>query len=661
MVMRTIEMIKHGRCRVLLVLLLLFASQSMAKLTQALPGEPTDWHGFAKHDFEVDGRACYVVAPKHPAPGNPWVWRARFPGFHSEADVILLGRGFHVAFMNTNGMFGSDAALDHWDKFYDRLTQAYGFSDRPALEGVSRGGLFVYRWAARHPERVACIYADTPVCDFKSWPGGIGSGTGSKKDWQHLLKQYGLTQEQALAYENNPIDVLSPIAKAGVPLLHIVSLNDQVVPPKTNTFVLAHRYRKLGGRIDIIEVPKGTKKSKGHHFKHPDPLRVADFIERYASVTPDEKDYFILRGSLDNCRLRFEREKKGKVVFLGGSITNMSHGWREMTAAYLKQRFPETEFTFINAGIGSTGSVYGSFRLDRDAFAGGAPDLLFEEAAVNDHAIGLSNKQIRRGMEGVVRGVRQRSPMTEVVMMHFAAPYHSADYRAGKTPRVTAIHEPIAEHYGLPTIHLHREVSERIDEGQFNWKKDFKNLHPSPMGHRLYASTIRRALSAAWESPIDQGAAQARHALPEAMDEFAYDHVELVLPKEVTQLNGFKLIEKCDPSANGVGGRLRSGYHGIPMLVGDTPGDGFSLTFQGRGVSLLAVAGKDAGVIAYRIDGGDWQTKDIKKHFPGIHLPRVYVLADELDPTVEHTLELRLTDERADGACRIAYLAVNGK
>ena len=76
--------------------------------------------------------------------------------------------------------------------------------------------------------------------------------------------------------------MLAPIAKAGVPLLHLISLNDQVVPPSENTFVLAERYRKLGGTIEIIEVKEGAEKSNGHHLTHPNPDRVADFIEKHA-------------------------------------------------------------------------------------------------------------------------------------------------------------------------------------------------------------------------------------------------------------------------------------------------------------------------------------------------------------------------------------------
>ena len=245
------------------------------------PGTLSDWNGYSRHDFECDGRKAYVVTPKKAAPGNPWVWRARFPGFHAEADIILLSRGFHVAYFNTDGMLGSPASMEHWDAFYMQMTKA-GLAKKVALEGVSRGGLFVYGFAARWPERVACIYADTPVCEFKSWPLGQGSGKGSAGTWQQLLKEYNFTQQQALDYKGNPIDRLDAIAAAKIPVLHIVSLNDQVVPPTENTFVLADRYRNLGGDIEVIEVKEGTAKSSGHHFSHPNPEKVADFIEKIA-------------------------------------------------------------------------------------------------------------------------------------------------------------------------------------------------------------------------------------------------------------------------------------------------------------------------------------------------------------------------------------------
>lgn len=77
-----------------------------------------------------------------------------------------------------------------------------------------------------------------------------------------------------------------------------------------------------------------------------------------------------------------------------------------MVAQYLQERFSDTEFDFINAGIPSTGSTPGAFRLANDVLSKGTVDLLFEEAAVNDYHNGRSVTEQIRGMEGIVRYAR---------------------------------------------------------------------------------------------------------------------------------------------------------------------------------------------------------------------------------------------------------------
>lgn len=242
------------------------------------PGRRATWNGYDQFHFSVAERNCYVVVPKKAAAGKPWVWRARFPHYHAEMDIALVGKGYHIAYLDVAGLFGSPQAVDYGDAFYEYLTKQHGLAAKPALEGVSRGGLFVYNWAAKNPDKVACIYADTPVCDFKSWPGGKGTGLGLDSAWAACLKAYGLSEADAIDYDKNPVDNLAPIAAAKIPLLHIVSENDRVVPPAENTYLLKQRLEQLGGAIEIISVAEGTAKSNGHHFEHPDPQKVVDFI-----------------------------------------------------------------------------------------------------------------------------------------------------------------------------------------------------------------------------------------------------------------------------------------------------------------------------------------------------------------------------------------------
>jgi sialidase-1 len=200
-------------------------------------------------------------------------------------DVELLKQGFHVAYVDVAGMFGSPQAMDIGDQFYQFMTDERGLSKKPALEGVSRGGLFVYNWAARHPERVACIYCDTPVLDFKSWPAGKGQGLGSEAAWQQCLKAYQFTEQQALQFTGNPLGHAQIIAQHRIPLLHIVSENDVVVPPVENTYKMKQLLSDLNHDMAVISVPMGTEKSHGHHFTHPNPDQVVKFIRTHATTS----------------------------------------------------------------------------------------------------------------------------------------------------------------------------------------------------------------------------------------------------------------------------------------------------------------------------------------------------------------------------------------
>lgn len=119
----------------------------------------------------MGGRGALLVIPKTPLKGNPWIWRTEFFGIAPQADIALLEKGLHVGYIGIGGLFGAPVSLDAMELYYDFVCEHYELGSKTVLQGFSRGGLYVFNWAARHPSRVACIYADAPVCDFKSWPG----------------------------------------------------------------------------------------------------------------------------------------------------------------------------------------------------------------------------------------------------------------------------------------------------------------------------------------------------------------------------------------------------------------------------------------------------------------------------------------------------------
>ena len=228
-------------------------------------GGKSQWHqGFERYDFIMDSatleispytapageksgigdpqpgtRRCVVVAPKKAAPGNPWSWQVCYWDHEPQAEIELLKRGFHIAYISANAELKPGK---EWDQWYEFLTAKHGLSPKPAFIGMSRGGEYAYTWATANPTKVSCIYADNP--------GG------------------------------NPemLQKLGGLADNDVPLLHVCGSMDPLLGRFSN--VIETIYQQLGGRISVI-----LKDGAGHHpHSLRDPAPIADFIEQ--SVQP---------------------------------------------------------------------------------------------------------------------------------------------------------------------------------------------------------------------------------------------------------------------------------------------------------------------------------------------------------------------------------------
>lgn len=279
-------------------------------------GQKTLWHGFDRYDFlmsedtlalqptvaapdEGDGirhqvkgqRRCIVVVPKVAAAGNPWSWRGCYWDHQPQAEVELLRRGFHIAYVESSQELRPGRPWDAWYKF---LTTKQGLSPRPGFIGMSRGGEYAYTWATAHPDKVSCIYADNP--------GG---------NWEIFAR-------------------LAALATNDVPLLLVCGSID----PLLGRFALPFEniYHQFGGRISVM-----IKEGRGHHpHSLRDPKPLADFIEQSVKETraappewagarfsrgsyyslataykslPDQGTYVTLRGPLfTECYARYQIE-----------------------------------------------------------------------------------------------------------------------------------------------------------------------------------------------------------------------------------------------------------------------------------------------------------------------------------------------------------------
>jgi len=358
-------------------------------------------------------------------------------------------------------------------------------------------------------------------------------------------------------------------------------------------------------------------------------------------MPPSPDQCFTFRGGLTNSRIKIEREKKARVAFLGGSITE-ANGWRVFTAEMLQKRYPDTQFDFVNAGISSTDTTLAPFRLRSTVFCRGPVDLIFFEFAVNDLHNSRTSTESIRGVEGIVRLARTLNPAVDLVILYCADEDKMAYVRKGQVAPQIAAHEKVAHYYSVPAIDFAREVTLRIDKGEFDWRT-FGGLHPAPFGHKLYAASIGHFLDAAWKEPLPPDAKIRPHEMPPVvLDPLSYTRARFVDIQEAALVSGWRLVPTWAPPK----GATRKQFVNCPVLEATEPGATLKLKFTGTAIGVLEAAGYDVGVLEFSIDGGEFRKLDqFTQWSGGLHIPWAYIFDHALKPGA-HELTLRMSADK---------------
>jgi lysophospholipase L1-like esterase/pimeloyl-ACP methyl ester carboxylesterase len=390
----------------------------------------SSFYGYACADFAYKNRNCKVVSPKKVADGQPWIWRARFWGHEPQTDIALLERGFHIVYMDVAEMYGNEASILLWNQFYDYMHNI-GMSKKVVLEGMSRGGIYAYNWALQNPNKVAAVYADAPVLDMKSWPGGLGKGPGSKNDWSIFKNDFNLTEEQAKNFKNSPLDNAELIAKGGYPMLHVVGDADEVVPVDENTNPFEVRIKNAGGDITVIH-----KKGIGHHpHSLANPTPIVDFIlkstgykTKFSIIPTPSAEYRSAAGwkegtdwwvQHEEINQLLKSEKKLDIIFLGNSITQGIGGYRPSVTykagkPYFEKAF--NEFRWVVAGISGDRTQHLLWRLKNGNYASSHPKLLVLTIGVNNFNED-SGEETADGIKLLLDWLKVNMPQTKVLLI----------------------------------------------------------------------------------------------------------------------------------------------------------------------------------------------------------------------------------------------------
>ena len=380
------------------------------------------------------------------------------------------------------------------------------------------------------------------------------------------------------------------------------------------------------------------------------------FFLIFHPVSASEKN-INLRGSYSNSFSQFNINKTGRVAFMGGSITQMD-GYRPMVSNFLKAKFTDTKFEFINAGISSTCSTTGAFRLKEHVLDRGQVDLFFVEFAVNDDQDAAhAKRECVRGMEGIIRHARTAQPKMDIVVTYFVNPRMLDQLKEGKVPMPIAAHEEVLKHYNVSSIFLAQEVADQIRSGKLTWAK-FGGTHPKPVGNAIASDMIQKLLTNAWE--VNSSISKSDHKIPESLiDEASYYRGDFLSPKSASNESWSWYV----PEWKKIPGGFRNTFSGMKLLCCETPNKETIIKFSGSTLGAYVLAGPDAGIIEVSVDGGAWKSYDLYHRYSrGLHYPRTVIFAAELKES-DHTARIRMSGKSNKGSkgssARILNFTVN--
>lgn len=369
-------------------------------------------------------------------------------------------------------------------------------------------------------------------------------------------------------------------------------------------------------------------------------------------------DFVTVRNGLPHFTQSVLNNRKATIAFVGGSIT-FNPGWRDKISLYLQQKYPAVQFHFATVAIPSLGSVAHVFRLQNDLLDSVRPDLVFVESAVNDRGNGTDSITQIRALDGIVRQIKKANALTDIVLLALADPDKTNDYNQQKIPVEVSNHEAVAAHYHLPSANIAKEVRDRINNHEISWEKDFTDIHPAENGQQLYFKTVAYLLDdcLAMNYPLNKRMPK----LPVAMNKASFVKGRYYSLNNAVLDAGWHLDKGWTPTD---GLSTRDGFVHVPMLIATEPGAQLVLPFNGNAVGIGVVAGGDAGIISYSIDGAAFKDIDLYTvHSSWLHLPSYMLLGSNLK-NGNHKLVIKIADNKNNNskgyACRIVHFLLNG-
>lgn len=468
------------------------------------PVKEFNFHGYKGYEYDNNGVKYYIVKPHHTAKGNPWIWRARFWGHEPQVDIDLLEQGFHLTYCDVAELFGAPKAVERWGEFYALAVKA-GLNQKAVLEGMSRGGLIIYNWAAKNPKKVACIYGDAPVMDIKSWPLNWGDCLDeNKRSMSLLLEAYGFANaEEAMAWNKNPLNHARKLAKAKIPMIHVVGDIDEGVPVAENTAIFEREVAKYGHSVHVIHKP-----NVGHHpHSLNNPEKIVSFIlkatgyKRNMCVYPvPGNEYRSAAGWSEGAEwYAVARDieatlegRKLKLLMLGNSITQGLGGERQRITSRAGQQAMDEAIgkgAWENAGISGDRTQHLLWRLKNCNYNRCSPEVAVITIGINNINAGDEAKDVAEGIVACAEEARRQLPDTRIILLGLLPAGKPAN--AWMRRACDEVHAHLKRTNIKDVEYINPTSWFTLDNGELNtalYSKD--NLHLSAEGYKVWSKKI---------------------------------------------------------------------------------------------------------------------------------------------------------------------------
>lgn len=230
------------------------------------------WNGFEKKEFKFENRNVIIAFPDKTNATNKWCLKTEYWDAFPSLEIEMLKNGWHIAYIENKTRWCLDEDIDLKKRFADFLIKEYGLYKKCVPVGMSCGGMFAVKFAAKYPEYVSALYLDAPVINLLSCPADVGISKSGM--FEEFTNATGMSLSQLICYREHPLDNLDILIANKIPAILVYGKDDDIVPYCENGVFVEDKYKN--SQIDFIAIGKDNCGHHPHGLENPKPI--AEFI-----------------------------------------------------------------------------------------------------------------------------------------------------------------------------------------------------------------------------------------------------------------------------------------------------------------------------------------------------------------------------------------------